>query len=69
MTQFNTTLNGGRMKLYVASKHIPYGNVDVLGIYSSRELAVQRIQEYERGRYFKYEITEVELDQDTEIPI
>ncbi len=58
------------MRVYVALEIIPYEGGYILGIFSTKERAQNRIESYDRGdSYIGYEIEEVNLDTDSEISI
>lgn len=60
------------MKLYIAQKIIPYEGGYVLGVYSSEELALNRLAPFKADDdvgYYSYMVDEVELNENTEISI
>ena len=40
------------MKVYLAIGGIQYEGYDILGIYSTRELAEEKLKDYEENKYF-----------------
>ncbi len=57
------------MTVYIVIETIPYEGGNILGVFSTQELARARMDSYKQDGYYSYDIDTVELDAAVEISV